>query len=264
MNDKVIIGMLRSYIAATLAGAGALKGAPCQVASISKSSGVTTVTLKWVDDQGVTTTGNMTVADGQDGANGVGISNIEKTSTSGNVDTYTITLTNGDDYTFTVTNGSGGSIDNLTDVSVTNLQDGQTLIWDSVAEKWVNGANSATVASLANIGDVAVSSATDGQVLEWDNTAGKWKNKSLGAAAISNSYNDLDDKPTIPTVPVKEVKVNGTALTPDADGAVNVQAISSVSVNGVAQTVTSGTVDLDVASNLITETQWTAILAEFA
>lgn len=264
MNDKVIIGMLKSYIAATLAGAGALKGAPCQVASISKSSGVTTVTLKWVDDQGDATTGIMTVADGQDGANGVGISNIEKTSTSGNVDTYTITLTNGDDYTFTVTNGSGGSISNLTDVSVTNLQDGQTLIWDSVAEKWVNGANSATVASLANIGDVAVSTPTDGQVLEWDNTAGKWKNKSLGAAAISNSYNDLDDKPTIPTVPVKEVKVNGTALTPDADGAVNVQAISSVSVNGVAQTVTSGAVDLDVASNLITEAQWTAILAEFA
>lgn len=263
MNDKVIIGMLKSYIAATLAGAGALKGAPCQVASISKSSGVTTVTLKWVDDQGDATTGIMTVADGQDGANGVGISNIEKTSTSGNVDTYTITLTNGDDYTFTVTNGSGGSISNLTDVSVTNLQDGQTLIWDSVAEKWVNGANSATVASLANIGDVAVSTPTDGQVLEWDNTAGKWKNKSLGAAAISNSYNDLDDKPTIPTVPVKEVKVNGTALTPDADGAVNVQAISSISVNGVAQTVTSGAVDLDVASNLITETQWTAILAEF-
>lgn len=264
MNDKVIIGMLRSYIAATLAGAGALKGAPCQVASISKSSGVTTVTLKWVDDQGETTTGNMIVADGQDGVNGVGISNIEKTSTSGNVDTYTITLTNGDDYTFTVTNGSGGSISNLTDVSVTNLQDGQTLIWDSIAEKWVNGANSATVASLANIGDVAVSTPTDGQVLEWDDTAGKWKNKSLGAAAISNSYNDLDDKPTIPTVPVKEVKVNGTALTPDADGAVNVQAISSVSVNGVAQTVTSGAVDLDVASNLITETQWAAILAEFA
>lgn len=264
MNDKVIIGMLRSYIAATLAGAGALKGAPCQVASISKSSGVTTVTLKWVDDQGETTTGNMTVADGQNGTNGVGISNIEKTSTSGNVDTYTITLTNGDDYTFTVTNGSGGSIDNMTDVSITNLQDGQTLIWDSVSEKWVNGANSATVASLANIGDVAVSTPTDGQVLEWDNTAGKWENKSLGAAAISNSYNDLDDKPTIPTVPVKEVKVNGTALIPDADGAVNVQAISTVSVNGVAQTATSGAVDLDVASNLITETQWTAILAEFA
>jgi len=264
MNDKVIIGMLKSYITATLAGAGALKGAPCQVASISKSSGVTTVTLQWEDDNGDTTTGTMTVADGTNGANGVGISNIEKTSTSGNVDTYTITLTNGDDYTFTVTNGTGGSISDLTDVVITNVEDGQTLIWDAEESKWVNGANSATVASLANIGDVAVSSPSEGQVLEWDNTAGKWKNKSLGAAALSNSYNDLDNTPTIPTVPVKEVQVNGTALSPDADGAVNVQAVTSAAVNGVAQTVTSGAVDLDVASNLITEAQWTAIAATFS
>lgn len=39
---------------------------------------------------------------------GNGIASIEKTSTSGLVDTYTITCTNGDTYTFTVTNGEGG------------------------------------------------------------------------------------------------------------------------------------------------------------
>lgn len=38
------------------------------------------------------------------------------------------------------------------------------------------------------------------------------------------------------------------------DGGVN-----SISVNGVSQTITSGAVDLDVASNLITEAQWTSI-----
>lgn len=37
--------------------------------------------------------------------------------------------------------------------------------------------------------------------------------------------------------------------------------ITSVSVNGVAQTITSGAVDLDVASNLITEAQWTNVQA---
>ena len=41
------------------------------------------------------------------GATGNGISNIQKTSTSGNIDTYTITTTNGNTYTFTVTNGTG-------------------------------------------------------------------------------------------------------------------------------------------------------------
>lgn len=39
------------------------------------------------------------------GANGNGIASIEKTATSGNVDTYTITFDDGDTTTFTVTNG---------------------------------------------------------------------------------------------------------------------------------------------------------------
>ena len=46
---------------------------------------------------------------GAAGANGVGIARIEKTSSDGNVDTYTITLTNGTTYTFTVTNGTNGT-----------------------------------------------------------------------------------------------------------------------------------------------------------
>lgn len=46
--------------------------------------------------------------------NGSSIASIEKTGTSGNVDTYTITLTNGDTYTFTVTNATGSSADGIT------------------------------------------------------------------------------------------------------------------------------------------------------
>ena len=42
------------------------------------------------------------------GANGVGITSIEKTSTSGLVDTYTITYTDNTTSTFTVTNGQDG------------------------------------------------------------------------------------------------------------------------------------------------------------
>lgn len=47
-------------------------------------------------------------ADGKDGEDGVGISDITKTSSSGKVDTYTIILTDGNTKTFTVTNGSDG------------------------------------------------------------------------------------------------------------------------------------------------------------
>lgn len=41
-------------------------------------------------------------------ADGVGISKIEQTATSGNEDTYTITLTNGETYDFVIKNGQNG------------------------------------------------------------------------------------------------------------------------------------------------------------
>ena len=46
---------------------------------------------------------------GEQGEQGVGISKIEKTSTAGLVDTYTITYTDNTTSTFTVTNGANGS-----------------------------------------------------------------------------------------------------------------------------------------------------------
>ena len=49
-----------------------------------------------------------TGATGATGATGNGIASIEKTSTSGLVDTYTITYTNGSSSTFDVTNGKDG------------------------------------------------------------------------------------------------------------------------------------------------------------
>ena len=45
---------------------------------------------------------------------GIGIASIEKTGTSGNVDTYTITYDDGATTTFTVTNGSVTSVDGMT------------------------------------------------------------------------------------------------------------------------------------------------------
>ena len=52
--------------------------------------------------------------------------------------------------------------------------------------------------------------------------------------------------------------VNGTIVTPNLkDGG----SIDSISVNGVAQTISNKAVNLDVASNLITEEQWTQIQA---
>lgn len=51
---------------------------------------------------------------GNTGQTGNGIAHIGKTSSSGNVDTYTITMTDGTTSTFTVTNGSVTSVDGMT------------------------------------------------------------------------------------------------------------------------------------------------------
>ena len=52
--------------------------------------------------------GNIKGTDGTDGEDGNGIVSIELTSSSGNVDTYTITYDNGNTTTFTITNGVDG------------------------------------------------------------------------------------------------------------------------------------------------------------
>lgn len=56
---------------------------------------------------------------GESGSDGVGIASIAKTGSSGNVDTYTVTLTDGTTTTFTVTNGEDGTIENLNVVATT-------------------------------------------------------------------------------------------------------------------------------------------------
>ena len=69
------------------------------------------------------------------GANGVGIESVEKTGTSGLVDTYTITLSDGSKITFDITNGSNGSsiasvektgTSGLVDIYTITLTDGST------------------------------------------------------------------------------------------------------------------------------------------
>ena len=63
--------------------------------------------------------GKVVGEDGQQGDTGNGIASIVKTSTSGLVDTYTITFTNGNTTSFTVTNGSDATVSIVTSWSAT-------------------------------------------------------------------------------------------------------------------------------------------------
>ena len=83
-------------------------------AAVPGLDGVGIASIEKTSTSGLVDTYTITYTDGDtdtftvtNGEEGVGITDISKTSTAGNVDTYTITLSNGDTYNFTVTNGGG-------------------------------------------------------------------------------------------------------------------------------------------------------------
>ena len=243
MKDVEIIGLIKTYVNATLVGMGALKGAPCQCVITENADGTHKVTMKWIDNNG---------------------------------DAHT-------DY-FNVLNGQVGDMDDLGDVKLTNLANGEILMWDSTAGKWVNILNSATVNTLNAVGDVSINLLQDGQVLVWDNTSQKWINgdvaitvdselsktslhpvenrvitlaienlvaskigvngggnvqsaldskansADLATVATSGSYNDLSNKPTIPAAQVQSDW--GQTTSTEVDYIKNKPTLASVATSG--------------------------------
>ena len=62
--DAVTLALCKKYVNESLVGIGAIKGAPCEIQSVNKVSGVTTVTLKWTDTTGVNHTTSFDIEDG--------------------------------------------------------------------------------------------------------------------------------------------------------------------------------------------------------
>lgn len=62
--DIQTYAILKKYINNSLIGIGALKGAPCEVDGISKTNGITTITLKWTDTTGVDHFDSFDIEDG--------------------------------------------------------------------------------------------------------------------------------------------------------------------------------------------------------
>ena len=63
-------GAAVAYVNKSLEGAGALKGAPCTISSITEITGGHRLTFEWEGEGGVTETSTMDVMDGVDGTNG--------------------------------------------------------------------------------------------------------------------------------------------------------------------------------------------------
>ena len=128
MADKVSLATLalaKAYTDTSIEGAGAIKGKNCEIQSVTPIEGGNRVTFAWYNGSDVLQTTAVDVMDGEQGADGAkgdkgdkgdtgatgnGIASIQKTSTVGRVDTYTITMTDGTSYFFTVTNGEGSEV----------------------------------------------------------------------------------------------------------------------------------------------------------
>ena len=109
MKDVEIIGMLKTYVAKSLVGAGALKGASCKIKSIVYASGVNTVTFEWTDNNGDTQESTMLVYDGAQGETGAtGAQGPSGPSGSdGYSPTITVKTSTSDSYVLTITDKNG-------------------------------------------------------------------------------------------------------------------------------------------------------------
>lgn len=64
MKDIEILSIAKTYVNQTVIGMGALKGAPCQIKSITENpAGVWTITFEWEDTTGATHTDALVLQD---------------------------------------------------------------------------------------------------------------------------------------------------------------------------------------------------------
>ena len=114
---------------------------------------------------------------GAQGEIGVGVDSINKTSTSGLVDTYTITLTDGNTSTFTVTNGEKGDtgnqgergigISSIAKTSTIGLVDTYTITYTDGLTSTFDVTNGAVGADGKSAYEVAVDQGYSGTEQQW-------------------------------------------------------------------------------------------------
>ena len=84
--------------------------------------------------------------------------------------------------------GGATSFADLTDVSLSNLENGQIPQYNSTSQKWENENLPTVPDDLNDLSDVSVSSVQNGQVLKYNSTSQEWEN-----ANESGGASDLDD-----------------------------------------------------------------------
>ena len=99
--------------------------------------------------------------------------------------------------------GLSVSMDSLTDVDIQNVTDGQTLVYDSTTQKWINSDEAQAITSLDALTDTDITTPASGQVLMYDGT--DWVNSAEKEIAIAQNP---------PSDPATKLWIDETQQTP--------------------------------------------------
>ena len=113
---------------------------------------------------------------GEQGKDGTTIKSVEKSASSGLVDTYTITLTNGSKFSFNVTNGNG--IKSIGKTGTSGLVDTYTITFD-------NGEKSTFTVTNGKNGE----NGKDGAITNLDATLSTTSTNAIQNKAVANGIN---------------------------------------------------------------------------
>lgn len=185
-----------AYTKKVIEGGGALKGAACQIKSITAITGGHRITFEWEDNAGNVETDTMDVMDGTDGAAGVGISTIayKEEDAQGNY-VYTITLTSGSTYDITCPKGPQGATgatgadgadgqDGADGVGITSItKTGTSGLVDTYTITYTNGTTST----------FTVTNGQDGNSNEFIGTLDEWNALSPAQKKAYDTYQITDD-----------------------------------------------------------------------
>ena len=140
------------------------------------------------------------------------------------------------------TRGANNTINQASDVAISNLQNGQELVWDALANKWVNQTVSSGKENLSELLDVSLVEPSNAELLKYDNNIGKWVNGRANLTELS------DTSITAPTANQILRYDAGLAIWQNSNETVN--AVSSVFTRTGAVTAQSGDYSLGQISGV--------------
>jgi hypothetical protein len=131
---------------------------------------------------------------------------VQADTVQGASDTFLV-FRSGQAFQLPVSLVNANDLASLGDVFITNLQDGDSLVYDAIADRWENRSILLGFA-LANLIDVSLTSLAGGDILRYDSVDDLWKNVSLASLLApyqllsqkgqANGYASLDSGAKVP------------------------------------------------------------------